>query len=180
MGKLLPAVGAQMPSQLMMSHNGTWSQLSVWLLPEGAICLIQCVHLLVLGESWTCSPAATRGSLLLLLGSETIEIKNPLCKLVQVDIGNINLACFCAQAQADCQFHTKQSLLWGNSENCWDTVLPFTQHLWLWFKKDYVNINMEINSSGVFFTYSYLSLLFILYLHLKIVNIFSAKIFIGA
>lgn len=39
---------------------------------------------------------------------------------------------------------------------------------------------MEINSSGVFFTYSYLSLLFILYLHLKIVNIFSAKIFIGA
>lgn len=23
MGKLLPAVGAQMPSQLMMSHNGT-------------------------------------------------------------------------------------------------------------------------------------------------------------
>lgn len=47
-------------------------------------------------------------------------------------------------------------------------------------KKDYVNINMEINSSGGFFTYSYLSLLFILYLHLKIVNIFSAKIFIGA
>lgn len=48
-------------------------------------------------------------------------------------------------------------------------------------KKDYVNINMEINSSGgFFFTYSYLSLLFILYLHLKIVNIFSAKIFIGA